>query len=103
MGEGVKPEDLNTYALGRALDRLYELGPETIYRVIAISALTIYKIVFRRIHADTTLADVRKEWERFLKEQKNCLYDVACVMCRELAETLGSCRTLQRLNSCRIV
>lgn len=54
FGEGVKPEDLNSYALGRALDRLYELGPETVYRMITISALTIYQIAFRRIHADTT-------------------------------------------------
>lgn len=63
FGEGVKPEDLNSYALGRALDRLYQLGPETVYRMITISALTIYQIAFPRIHADTKTISFYGEYE----------------------------------------
>lgn len=64
FGEGVTSKSLNSTALGRAMDRIYEtLNPETLFSTIALSAMTIYKIAFQRIHSDTTSISFYGEYD----------------------------------------
>jgi transposase len=76
FGEGIKPEDLNAYSLGRALDKLNELDAETVYRMIAVSAVTIYQVAFHRIHADTTTISFYGEYDT---EEDECTEDILTI------------------------
>lgn len=54
FGEGVKPEHINEYNIARMLDRLAGAKPNKLYGTICLSAHSIYRIFFKRLHSDTT-------------------------------------------------
>lgn len=54
FGEGISPEDLNDYAIGRTLDKIAAANPDRLFSTICLSTYAIYKIAFKRLHSDTT-------------------------------------------------
>ncbi len=54
FGEGVRKEDLNDYAIARALDKITDADPDRLFGLICQHAYVVYRIAFRRIHSDTT-------------------------------------------------
>ncbi|MCA9840407.1 MAG: IS1634 family transposase [Trueperaceae bacterium] len=54
LGQGVKPEQLNDDALGKALDDLYSHGVSELYSKLAAQAATRLGIKPRVVHMDTT-------------------------------------------------
>ena len=63
FGKGVKPEHLNDDAIGRMLDRLSDAKPNKLYGALCLSAYTIYKIFFKRLHTDTTSVSLFGDYE----------------------------------------
>ena len=59
--EGLKAEDFNDDVLGRALDKLYRAGPESIFMRIAANAYNGYGGRF--FHNDTTTMSLQGEYE----------------------------------------
>lgn len=62
LGQNISPLDLNDDALGRALDEIYEIGPELIYTLIAARAIKNYSIKIREVHGDTTSISLQGEY-----------------------------------------
>lgn len=67
LGSGVCAEDLNDDALARALDALYDAGPEQLYARIALHTLRKLRVMDESddlipIHADTTSLSVTGEY-----------------------------------------
>nr|WP_067935153.1 DUF4277 domain-containing protein [Alicyclobacillus kakegawensis] len=67
LGEGVSAEDLNDDALARALDALYEAGPERLYTTMALQTLRKLRVMddaddLIPIHADTPSLSVTGEY-----------------------------------------
>lgn len=54
LGEGVKAEQINDDALGKALDRLYDFGVSELYSLIASRAAQKLQIKPKVAHLDTT-------------------------------------------------
>ncbi len=59
--DGLCAEDFNDDVLGRALDKVYSHGPETIFMSVSASAYKKYKGRF--LHSDTTTISVEGEYE----------------------------------------
>jgi len=63
FGEGILPEHLNDYAIGRTLDKIAKANPEMMFSTICLTAYTIYRIAFKRLHSDTTTISFYGEYE----------------------------------------
>lgn len=61
---GVTTEELNDDSLGRALDRLYEVGVTEIFARVASHALRVYDIDHCFVHLDSTSFHVHGEYSR---------------------------------------
>jgi len=45
FGEGVTREDLNQYAIGETLDRIYEYGPTKLFMDIVLHVIIVYRFL----------------------------------------------------------
>ena len=63
VGEGIEAEDLNSYSLGRALDRLYEVGVTEVFAHVAASAVRKMGIATDFAHLDSTSFALHGEYE----------------------------------------
>jgi len=63
FGEGITPSDLNDDAMGRALDKLAEAGPEKVYGTVALRVMCNENIDVGIIHADTTSVSVQGAYD----------------------------------------
>lgn len=63
FGAGVTPDALNDDALGRALDKLGETKPETIYLTLALTAMKIHGVTIKSMHGDTTSVSVYGDYD----------------------------------------
>jgi transposase len=50
----ILPEHLNDDKLGRTLDEIYDLGPDTLFQTIAFAAARLEKLTVPTLHLDTT-------------------------------------------------
>ena len=50
----LKPEHLNESKLGRTLDKIYEMGPDTLFQTIAFAAARKQGLKINSLHGDTT-------------------------------------------------
>jgi len=50
----ILPEHLNDDKLGRTLDEIYEIGPDTLFQTIAFAAAKKEKLTVPTLHVDTT-------------------------------------------------
>jgi transposase len=63
LGKDISADDINDDALGRALDAIYEKGPESVFLKIVSSAVSIYKINTKQCHLDTTSVSVQGNYD----------------------------------------
>ena len=54
FGEDIQKEDLNDYAVARALDKIAAAGPDLLFGKLCQHAYVVYRIAFQCMHADTT-------------------------------------------------
>lgn len=57
------PEHLNDGALARVLDRISKANPEGLFSSLCLSLYSIYNIVFKRLHSDTTTLSFYGDYE----------------------------------------
>jgi transposase len=62
--EGLKPEDFNDDALGRALDRLYQNNPTQIFMHISLKAAKLVGVEKKFLHLDTTTMSVHGQYQQ---------------------------------------
>ena len=65
----LKPEHLNEHKLGRALDRISEIGTEKVFMSIALTAFRQEKVSVPSLHLDTTTHSLYRLYEQ--KDLKN--------------------------------
>jgi len=53
-GEGIQPEHLNDYRLGRVLDQLYLVGVSQIFTIIALAAAQKFEVKVETSHLDSS-------------------------------------------------
>jgi transposase len=63
FGEGVTKEDLNQYAIGETLDRIYEYGPTKLFMDIVLHVMNRLPISCHLLHTDTTSISVSGDYE----------------------------------------
>ncbi len=63
IGEGIEASDLNGDSLGKALDRLHEVGITELFATISVHALRSYGIEVRFAHLDTTAMSLHGDYE----------------------------------------
>jgi transposase len=57
------PEHLNESKLGRTLDKIYEMGPDTLFQTVAFAAARKQKLKVKTLHCDTTSHSFYGEYE----------------------------------------
>jgi transposase len=63
IGEGLSAEDFNDDSLGRALDRLYEVGVTEVFTYVAAHAVAVMGINTDVVHLDSTSFSLEGEYE----------------------------------------
>ena len=63
FGEGVTREDLNQYAIGETLDRIYEYGSTKLFMDIVLHVMSRLPISCHLLHTDTTSVSVFGDYE----------------------------------------
>jgi transposase len=68
IGAPVKPEHVDDNALGRTLDKLFEIGVSELYTKIALQAMTSLGIEVKSLHIDSTSFHVDGEYQSLLEQ-----------------------------------
>ena len=63
FGPGVKADDINDDAVGRALDKLAEANPREVYGTVSLKAVCHEGVSVEVLHADTTSVSVQGAYE----------------------------------------
>jgi len=63
LGHDVKPELFCDYNVGRALDKIYDAGPQKIFSQVAQNAIGVFGVDPRRVHFDTTSISVFGDYD----------------------------------------
>lgn len=63
IGEGVRPEHLNDYRLGRVLDKLYVAGTSLIFAIIALAAAKKFQVNLETGHLDSSSFHLHGEYK----------------------------------------
>lgn len=63
IGEAIEAEQLNSFSLGRALDKLFEAGITEVYAAVAAHALGVFGIAVKQAHLDTTSISLHGEYD----------------------------------------
>lgn len=71
LGEGISVVQLNDDAVGRVLDRLYEVGTNKILSAVALRAVKLFDLDVSHVHQDTTSRSVYGDYE--LREEGDSL------------------------------
>ena len=54
LGEAISPDKLNDDAVGRALDRVYEVGTSKVLSAVAVRVVKLFELDTTHVHHDTT-------------------------------------------------
>jgi len=71
LGEGITVSQLNDDAVGRVLDRLYEVGTNKILSAVAVRAVKLFDLGTSHVHHDTTSRSVYGDYK--LREEGESL------------------------------
>ena len=63
LGEGISVVQLNDDAVGRVLDRLYDVGTNKILSAVALRAVKLFDLDVSHVHQDTTSRSVYGDYE----------------------------------------
>ena len=64
LGNGIKPEHLNDYKIGRVMDKLYDYGLSKLFLLIALSAAKKHQINLEFSHLDSSSVSVHGQYNR---------------------------------------
>ena len=68
LGEAISPEKLNDDAVGRALDRIYEVGTSKVLAAVALRAVNLFDLDTTHVHHDTTSRSVYGDYDLYGEE-----------------------------------
>jgi transposase len=68
LGEGLSPEKLNDDAVGRALDRIFEVGTSKVLSALALRAVKLFDLDTTHVHHDTTSHSVYGDYDLYGEE-----------------------------------
>jgi transposase len=68
LGEAIPPEKLNDDAVGRVLDRLYEVGASKVLAAVALRAVKLFDLDTTHVHHDTTSHSVYGDYDLYGEE-----------------------------------
>jgi len=68
LGEGISPEKLNDDAVGRGLDRIFEVGTGKVLSAIAFRAVKLFDLDSTHVHHDTTSHKVYGDYDLYGEE-----------------------------------
>jgi transposase len=68
LGEAILPEKLNDDAVGRVLDRLYEVGTSKVLAAVALRAVKLFDLDTTHVHHDTTSHSVWGDYDLYGEE-----------------------------------
>jgi transposase len=63
LGEGIKKEDINQYAIGETLDRIVKYGPTKLFTEITLHIMSRLPIPVHCLHTDTTSVSVHGNYD----------------------------------------
>lgn len=64
LGEGILPEHLNDYKIGRVMDKIYAYGLSELFLLIALAAAKKYQISLEFSHLDSSSFSVHGQYKR---------------------------------------
>lgn len=68
VGENINYTDINEFAIGRNLDKIYDANAKKVYSNVVLTALQLEKIDVKAIHWDTTSKSFSGDYERIIPE-----------------------------------
>jgi transposase len=68
LGEAISPDKLNDDAVGRALDRLFEVGTGKVLSAVALRAVKLFDLDTTHVHHDTTSHTVYGDYDLYGEE-----------------------------------
>jgi len=68
LGDAIAPEKLNDDAVGRALDRLFEVGTGKVLSAVALRAVRLFDLDTTHVHHDTTSHSVYGDYDLYGEE-----------------------------------
>jgi transposase len=68
LGEAISAEKLNDDAVGRALDRMYEVGTGKVLSAVALRAVKLFDLDTTHVHHDTTSHSVYGDYDLYGEE-----------------------------------
>jgi transposase len=68
LGEAISPEKLNDDAVGRALDRVFEVGTGKVLSAVAMRAVKLFDLDTTHVHHDTTSRSVYGDYDLYGEE-----------------------------------
>jgi transposase len=71
LGEAISPEKLNDDAVGRALDRIFEVGTGTVLSAVALRAVKLFDLDITHVHHDTTSHSVYGDYDLYGEESRD--------------------------------
>jgi transposase len=71
LGEAISPEKLNDDAVGRVLDRLFDVGTGKVLSAVALRAVKLFDLDTTHVHHDTTSHTVYGDYDLYGEESHN--------------------------------
>jgi transposase len=71
LGEAISAEKLNDDAVGRALDRIFEVGTSKVLSAVALRAVKLFDLDTTHVHHDTTSRTVYGDYDLYGEETHN--------------------------------
>jgi transposase len=68
LGEAISPEKLNDDAVGRVLDRLYEVGTSKVLSAVSLRAVKLFDLDTTHVHHDTTSRAVYGDYDLYSED-----------------------------------
>jgi transposase len=68
LGEAISPDKLNDDAVGRVLDRLYEVGTSKVLSAVAVRVVKLFDLDTTHVHHDTTSRTVYGDYDLFSED-----------------------------------
>ena len=68
LGEAIPPDKLNDDAVGRVLDRLYEVGTSKVLSAVAVRVVKLFDLDTTHVHHDTTSRTVYGDFDLYNEE-----------------------------------
>lgn len=65
LGEAISPDKLNDDAVGRVLDRLYEVGTSKVLSAVAVRVVKLFELDTNHVHHDTTSRAVYGDYDLY--------------------------------------